>query len=220
VTSLGPLTPTNITVTGIQPLDQVIGIGQDIIFNNITITGVAPQLIGAQVSTQVPNQLSLKFLNSISGAAPFTVTAISTDTWLLPMIRYNCEAPMTVYPATMPVGVIGPNTCTEIGVTVTGITVSCAVFVSKPSFTTGIAVLGMRVSSVAAAGSTIGITLGNPTNASVVVPNEIYTVAAFKPQFGVGHYVQQMVSPLNVQSVALTNEMRNTLAGVGLFQGF
>jgi hypothetical protein len=219
VTSLGPLTPSNITVTGLQQTDQVIGIGQNIIFNNITITGSAPQLIGAQVSAQVPNQLSLKFMNQQSAAAPITTTAISTDTWLIPLLRQNCEAPMTIYPASFAGANIGPNTCTEIAVTVTGITVSSAVFVSKPSFTTGVGVLGYRVSSALAAGSIIGITFGNPTNATVAVPAETYTVAAFKPYVGVGHYMQQMVSPLNVQAVYLSNEMRNALAGVQLIAG-
>jgi hypothetical protein len=161
----------------------------------------------------------LKFLNANTTPAMIVVTAISTDTWLIPMLRQQCEAPMTIYPATFPGANIGPNTCTEIGVTVTGITVSSAVFVSKPSFTTGVAVLGYRVSAAATAGSTIGITFGNPTNATVAVPAETYSVAAFRPYVGVGHYMQQMVSPLNVQAVQLSNEMRNTLAGMQLFAG-
>lgn len=216
VTGAGPLTATNITVTGVQNSDQVIGIGQNILMNASTVTGDKPILIGAQVSTQVPNQVQLKFLNAVT---PSTITAISTDTWLVPMLRQNCEAPMTVYPATVTTANIGPFTCTEIGVTVTGITVSCAILVSKPSFTSGIGVLGYRVSSVAATGSTVGITFGNPTSATIAIPTETYSVAAFKPYIGVGHYVQQMISPLNVQSVALTNEMRNTLAGMGIFAG-
>lgn len=219
VTAAGPLTPSLITVTGVQQTDQVIGIGQNIINNAVTVTGSAPQLIAAQVSTQVPNQLNLKFLNANTTPAMIVVTAISTDTWLIPMLRQNCEAPATIYPATVPATNIGPNTCTEIGVTVTGITVSSAVFVSKPSFTTGIGILGYRVSSAGAAGSTIGITFGNPTSATVGIPAETYTVAAFKPYVGVGHYVQQMIGPLNVQNVQLTNEIRNTLAGTGFFAG-
>lgn len=220
-TLAGSGTQSLVTVTGIQNSDQVIGVGQNILMNATTVTaGNTVMLQSAQVSTQVPNQLYLRFARGGDGISQAAITALSTDTWLIPMLRQNCEAPMTVYPATVAGANIGPNTCTEIGVTVTGITVSCAVFVSKPSFTTGVGVLGYRVSSVAAAGSTIGITFGNPTNATVAIPTETYTVAAFKPFVGVGHYVQQMMSPLNVQNVALTNEMRNTLAGVGLFQGF
>lgn len=219
VTGSAAITSNLVTVTGVQQTDVVMGVGQNILINATTITsGNSIPLIGAQVSTQVPNQMYLRFVNTQTSAVP--ITAISTDTWLIPMMRMNCEAPMTVYPATVASATIGPNTCTEIGVTVTGITVSCAVLVSKPSFTTGVAVLGYRVSAAATAGSTIGITFGNPTNASVAIPAETYLVGAFKPQFGVGHYVQQLVSPLNVQSVYLTNEMRNTLAGTQLFQGF
>ncbi len=220
VTAGGGLTQTLITVTGLQQTDQVAGIGQNILFNATTVTANnSVQLVGAQVSTQVPNQLYLRFATWVSATLVANITANSTDTWLIPLMRQNNEAPMTVYPATMPATTIGPNTCTEIGVTVTGLTVSSAVFVSKPSFTTGIGVLGYRVSSALAAGSIVGITFGNPTSASIVVPSETYTVAAFRPYIGVGHYWQQMISPLNVQNVMLTNEMRNTLAGMGIFAG-
>ncbi len=218
VTGGGPVTSSLITVTGVQSTDQVIGIGQDILSNASTVTaGNSVQLIGAQVSAAVNNQMYLRFVNTLSGAS---VTALSTDTWLIPMIRQGCEAPMTVYPATVPGFNLGPNTSTEIGVTVTGITVSCAIFVSKPSFTSGVGIVGQRVSAAAVSGSTIGITFGNPTAATIAVPTETYQVGAFKPLFGVGHYVQQMVSPLNVQAVYLTNEMRNALAGTQFIQGF
>lgn len=220
VTGGGPLTQSIITVTGVNPTDVVLGIGQNILFNATTITaGNSVQLIGAQVSTSVPNQMYLRFLNINNSAGATGITAVSTDTWLIPMLRMNCEAPMVVYPATVPATTIGPNTCTEIGVTVTGITVSCAVFVSKPSFTTGIGVLGYRVSAAATAGSTIGITFGNPTSASIAIPAETYSVGAFNPQFGVGHYVEQLVSPLNVQNVYLSNEIRQALDGMNLIGG-
>lgn len=213
-------TQSLVTVTGVQQTDQVIGVGQNILFNASTVTaGNSVQLQNAQVSSQVPNQIYLRFARGGDGLSQAAVTALSTDTWLIPMLRQNCEAPVTLYPATVASATIGPNTCTEIGVTVTGITVSCAVLVNRPSNVTGVAILGYRVSSAATTGSTIGITFGNPTNASVVIPTETYTVAAFKPFVGVGHYVQQMVSPLNVQGVQLTNEMRNTLAGTQLFAG-
>ncbi len=161
----------------------------------------------------------LCFLNPNTTSATNPITANSTDTWLIQMMRQNCEAPVTLYPASVVSATIGPNTCTEISVTVTGITVSCAVLVNKPSFTTGLAILGYRVSSAAASGSIIGITFGNPTSVSAVIPAEIYTVAAFKPFIGVGHYAQQMIGPLNVQSVALTNELRNALTGIGMIAG-
>jgi len=215
------ITSSLITVTGVNTFDQVVGTGMNIISNASTLTaGNTIQLAGVKVSNAVANQMYLQFTRGGDPLSTGPITAISTDTWLIPMLRMNCEAPMTVFPATVASTTIGPNTCTEVAVTVTGITVSCAVFASKPSFTTGIAVLGYRVSAAATTGSVIGITFGNPTSASVTIPTETYQVAAFQPLFGVGHYVQQMISPLNVQNVYLTNEMRNTLAGVGLFQGF
>jgi hypothetical protein len=210
----GALTPALVTVTGIGAFDRVIGIGQ----NTIAMTAATSvALLTARVSSAVANTLNLTFGNLNTNSAG--ITANSTDTWTIPIFRQNNEAPVTLYPASFAGATIGPNTCTEVGVTVTGITVSCAVFVSKPSFTSGIGILGYRVSAAATTGSTIGITFGNPTSASIAVPAETYTVAAFKPLFGVGHYTEQMISPLSVQGVALTNEMRNALAGMALIAG-
>jgi hypothetical protein len=208
----GALTPAAITVTGINKDDIVIGQGQNVI-QMTAANSVA--LVEARVSAQVANTLQFTFGNLNTNSA--NITALSTDTWQIPMIRPNCDAPMTLYSATMPATTIGPNTCTEVPVTVTGLTVSCAVLAQKPSFTSGVTILGYRVS--AAATSIVGITFGNPTNASVTLPAETYTVAAFKPLLGTGHHIQQLVSPLTVQGLALTNEMRNVLAGTNLMAG-
>ena len=199
-------------VTGINSTDMVVGTGQNVLPDQ-------PQLFlaGARVSANSSNYMQLGFVNMTVSTTP--VTANSTDTYIIPVARPDMEAPMTLYQVPVAATTIGPNTCTEIGVTVTGITVSCAVHVTKPTATAGLGILGYRVSQAGAAGSTIGITFGNPTSASISVPAETYTVAAFKPLFGVGHYTQQMVSPYSVAGVQLLNELRNALAGTGFIAG-
>lgn len=209
----GSIATVPVTVTGINQFDQAIGTGQSI---KPPLSQVA--LVGAQVSSAVANIIGLQFMTL--SAAGGTGTATSTDTYLIPMLRQNLEAPLTVYPGTFPGATIGPNTTTEVAVTVTGITVSCAVLVSKPSYTSGATITGYRVSAAATTGSIVGITFSNPSSVSVVLPSETYQIGAFKPLLGQGHYTEQLISQINVNAVALSNEMRNTLAGVNLFQGF
>ena len=112
---------------------------------------------------------------------------------------------------------IGPNSVTEVAATVTGITVSSAILVQKPSFTTGLTVVGSRVT--AASLGQIAIAIANPTANTLTLPSETYIVAAFAPVFGTGHHVAQLVAPMGVQGIALTNEMRNALAGTGFIAG-
>ena len=65
----------------------------------------------------------------------------------------------------------------------------------------------------------MAVNIANPTSVSVTLPAETYLVGAIKPLLGTGHYIQQQVAPLGVRGIALTNEMRNVLAGTGLMAG-
>ncbi|MDO8682399.1 MAG: hypothetical protein Q7N50_02825, partial [Armatimonadota bacterium] len=75
--------------------------------------------------------------------------------------------------------------------------------------------VGYRVS----AANVIGVSFINATAVSVTPPTETYLVAHFQPLLGIGHWASQMVSPLAVQGVALTNEMQAVLSGTGLMAG-
>jgi hypothetical protein len=206
----GALTPNAVNVTGINASDVVIGVGQNI---EAMAAGNSVFLARAQVSAA--NVLSLTFGNLNTNSA--NITALSTDTWLIPIMRPNADAPMTIYQATVTSVVIGPNTISQVPITVPGLTVTSAVLVQKPSFTTGIAVVGASVTN--AGSSIVSVLFANPTSNSVTIPTETYLVGAFKPVLGSGHYIEQLVSPWGVQGIALTNEMRNALAGTGFIAG-
>lgn len=209
-TAAGPLTPQSIKITGINPDDLVLGVGQ----NTIPLTAANQYLIPTVRVSSVANTLQYAVLTSNSAA---NVTALSTDTIMVPIMRPNSDAPMTILPVTVPTATIAANSVTEIAATVTGLTVTSAILVQKPSFTTGITVMGSRVT--AASLGQIAIAIANPTNAAITLPAETWLLGQFRPIFGSGHHVAQLVAPMSIQGVALTNEMRNVLAGTGLMKG-
>lgn len=210
VTSGGGNTPLSVKVTGINTDDLVLGTGQ----NTIPLTAANQIFLGEARVSSVVNTMQLSFVNTNSA---LTITALSTDTWMIPIMRPNGDAPMTILPATVVSAQIGPNSVTEVAATVTGITVSGAILVQKPTFTSGLTVMGSRVT--AASLGQIAIAIANPTTATLTLPAETYLVAQFRPGIGSGHHIAQLVAPMGVQGVALTNEMRNVLAGTGLMKG-
>lgn len=207
----GALTPASVNVTGINASDFVVGVGQ-----NVEAMSAATSVALVKAYVSAANILSLTFLNANTNSA--SITALSTDTWMIPILRPNADAPMTIYNATVTSVAIGPNTISQVPITVPGLTVTSAVLVQKPSFTTGIAIVGASVTN--AGTSIVSVLMANPTSNTIVTPTETYLVGAFKPVLGTGHYIQQLVAPVGVQGIALTNEMRNVLAGTGLMQGF
>ncbi len=210
VTSGGGNTPASIKVTGINTDDLVIGVGQ----NTIPMTAANQIFLGEARVSSVVNTLQLSFVNTNSA---LTITALSTDTWMIPIMRPNLDAPATLLSATVVSAVIAPNSVTELPATVTGLTVSSAILVQKPSFTSGLTVMGSRVT--AASLGQIAIAIANPTQVTLTLPAETYLVAQFRPVLGTGHHVAQLVAPVGVQGIALTNEMRNALAGTGFIKG-
>lgn len=210
VTSGGGNTPASVKVTGINVDDLVIGVGQ----NTIPMTAANQIFLPEVRVSSVANTLQLSFVNTNSA---LTITALSTDTWMIPIMRPSLAAPAVLLSATVVGANIAPNSVTELAATVTGLTVSSAILVQKPSFTTGLTVVGSRVT--AASLGQIAISIANPTATTLALPSETYTVAAFQPILGSGHHVAQLVAPMSVQGLALTNEMRNVLAGTGLMKG-
>lgn len=210
VTSGGGNTPLSVKVTGINVDDLVIGVGQ----NTIPMTAANQIFLPEVRVSSVINTMQFSFVNTNSA---LTITALSTDTWMIPVMRPNLVAPVTLLAATVVGAVIAPNSVTEIGATVTGLTVSSAILAQKPSFTTGLTVVGSRIT--AATLGQIAIAIANPTTATLTLPSETYVIAAATPVLGTGHHVAQLVAPMSVQGLALTNEMRNALAGTGFIAG-
>lgn len=209
-TAAGPLTAQSIKVTGINVDDLVLGVGQ----NTIPLTTANQYLIAPVRVSSVINTLQYSVVLTNSAG---NITALSTDTVMIPIMRPNMVAPGVLLPATVVGANIAPNSVTEIAATVTGITVTSAILVQKPSFTTGLTVVGSRLT--AASLGQIAIAIANPTSTTLTLPSETYSVAAFAPVFGTGHHVAQLVAPVGVQGIALTNEMRNVLAGTQLMAG-
>lgn len=210
VTSGGGNTPLSVKVTGINVDDLVVGVGQ-----NIIPMTAANQIFLPEVRvSSVINTMQFSFVNTNSA---LTITALSTDTWMIPIMRPSLSAPGVLLPVTVASATIAANSVTEIAATVTGLTVTSAILIQKPSFTTGLTVVGSRVT--AASLGQIAIQIANPTTAAVTLPAETYTLAAFTPILGSGHHVAQLVAPVGVQGIALTNEMRNALAGTSFIKG-
>lgn len=210
VTSGGGNTPLSVKVTGINVDDLVIGTGQ----NTIPMTAANQVFLPEVRVSSVVNTLQFSFVNTNSA---LTITALSTDTWMIPIMRPNLSAPGILLPATVVTAQISPNSVAEVGATVTGLTVSSTILVQKPSFTSGLTVVGSRVT--AASLGQIAIAIANPTSNTLTLPSETYVVAAMQPVFGSGHHVAQLVAPVGVQGIALTNELRNALAGTGFIAG-
>jgi len=69
------------------------------------------------------------------------------------------------------------NTTQEVDVTVNGVLVGDWVFVNKPSHSTGIGILNVRVKSA----NTVSITYGNLTGSGVDPASETYSLLIIRP---------------------------------------
>ena len=213
------VTSMTIAVTGIRNTDIFIGGGTKEHRSGEGSGNVASQsendrvhLLSARVSAAP--LCALDFVHNVSNSG---VSGMSvSDTWIMQMYRQANDAPCTLYNVAFSPNAVAPFLTGESSLTIAGLTVSTVVHVTKPSFTSGIGIVGYRVS----AASVVGVTFINATAATITPPTETYIVANFQPVLGgQGHWIAQLASPLSVQSVNLTNEIRNTLAGMGIFQG-
>lgn len=71
---------------------------------------------------------------------------------------------------------VNANTTSEQTVTVTGLTTSDIVFINKPSHTTGLGIVNVRVS----AANTLAVTFGNFTAAPIDAASETYKLVAVR----------------------------------------
>jgi hypothetical protein len=203
------VTAQMIGVTGVNASDKVLGTGEHHALDQPGLT-----LISARVSAA--DVVAMAWLNSTTAVGAQTrLTPGPNDTYRLNLLRPSNRAPMTIFRVSLAPTAVGVSAATEQSFTVTGLPNPSVVFVSKPTFTSGIGIVNYRCS----AADTLGITFCNPTAASITPPTETYVIASFGPVFGRGHYVEHMVSPLAVSGVALSNEMRDALAGLGLIAG-
>jgi len=123
---------------------------------------------------------------------------------------------MQVFSASLSPTIVGPQTTSEQGFTVTGLLAGTAVIVNCQSPTPNLAILGCRVS----AANVLAINFANPTTASITPPTATYLVAAFHTLIGTaGSNVYQAIDMESVDNIDLTNELRATLTGNSMIAG-
>lgn len=204
-TITGPtVTTVTISVTGMAITDQCLAVGKP-----------TPQIdlayLGARVSAA--NLLELTVLGG--GNVNSQSTPIAGELVSVPFIRPQTNNPLVVQTVTLTPTVIGALTTTEISFSVSNITVSTCVWVNKPSYTSGLGVVGCRAVST----NVIGITYVNNTSVSITPPAEAYVIGNFPTPVGVGHQIQQQIQTNAQQNYQLTNELRNALTALGFISG-
>lgn len=204
VTTISGVTTRTIAVTGFAVTDDPISIQRTLSQQDLALVGV---------NVNAANQLALTYVNTGQTASPVTPTA--GETYVIPFVRPNPAQPLVVNSVTLTPTVVGALTTAEIQFAVSNITVSTVVWVNKPTFTSGIGIVGMRAVST----NVIGITYVNNTAVSITPPSETYLVGNFPIILGAGHQVQQQIVSGLQQNFDLTNEVRSVLVSLGIMAG-
>lgn len=196
------ITTVAITVTGLAASDLVLGVQKPAAQINLGI-------MGGRVSAV--NVLEVTY----QSAGLVSTTPTAGELYTVPLLRVAPANPLVLQQVTLTPTIVGALTTAEVSFAVSNITVSSVIWVNKPSYTSGLGIVGARVVS----GNVIGITYVNSTTASITPPAESYLIGNFPTAVGVGHQLIQNVQTGYVANVAVTNEMRATLAGLNMFQG-
>lgn len=204
VATISGITTRSITVTGFATSDDPIGIQRTLSSQDLAAIGVVVPAV---------NTLNITYANTGQTASPVTPT--QGETYVVPFVRPNPPSPLIVQAVTLTPTVVGALTTAEVTFAVSNITVSTVVWVNKPSFTSGIGVVGMRAVST----NVIGITYVNNTAVSITPPVETYLVGNFPTILGSGHRVEQQVMTALQQNADLTTEIRAVLVGMGIMAG-
>jgi hypothetical protein len=198
------------SVNGILLTDTVAGVSKPTV-------QASSGVVGARVSAL--NVISLA-MGQWAGAS--AVTATSSEVYLATVIRQAPLNPVMIYNSLLAATTCAATTSIEATTTVTGLVVSSAVAVNKPTLTAGILVTGARVS----AANTLAVTYTNLTGASINVPAETYAIANVQLQTAssgvtstAGLFVSQTYYPALQQSMVLANALRSALVGMNLIQG-
>lgn len=193
------------TLTGILATDMVTGIFKPT--PQATATNIATPIYGIPTA----NTLTPYFLGTGSGSTP-----TASEVYGIRTVRLNPAAPLLNYSQSLTPTSVAAATTAEQTFTVTGLVAGTPVWVNKPSCTTGIAIVGVRVSAV----NTLAITFANMTSAAIVPPIETYTIGNFQvPLPGAGNCVYQSVSPVITGLANLSNSSRTALVSTGLIAG-
>lgn len=197
------VTEQTITVSTILATDFVFGVSKPTAQGNF---GIAGYRISAA------NTLALAL-----GAGTVTgVTPTSSEIYNALIYRQAPLPPLTVLTATVaPVAIAGATTV-EQAFSVTPVPTTAMVWVNKPSFTTGLGIVGCRVSGTGA----VAITFANAlTSVTVTPPSEVYTFGVIQPLPNGGSNCLMQVSQGQIGTQALANELRASLVNIGMITG-
>ena len=181
------------------------------------ITGIYKPTAQAAASAGIPfavisaaNTLALYYLSQA------TWTPTSGEVYGVRTARLNPVAPLLLYTQNLAPTSVASSTTAEQTFTVSGLVASSAVWVNKPSFQPGLAIVGCRVSAV----NTLAINYLNTTSAAIVPTQEVYTIGNFQvPNPGAGNVVYQTASPIVNSLGNFANAARTALVTEGLIAG-
>jgi hypothetical protein len=155
-----------------------------------------------------------------------TVTTPAAGTFTYNVMKSSALPPCQIYNVLLTPASVAANTVAEqVFAMPTGFIgpASVAVGVNKPTVTSGIAIGGARIQT---ANANVGINFVNTSNAAIIPPAEVYTIAVFNsynPVLGgaianAGSCVQQAI-PTHTQKDMLMNEIQNMLVANGMIYG-
>ena len=192
---------TSNTLTGLATTDSIVSIYKPTIQAAATSSGVPVAIISAA------NTLGLYYQSTGSW------TPTSSEVYGVRTTKIAPVAPLGIYNPSLAPASVAANTCAEQTFTVTGLISASAVWINKPSWTSGLAILGVRISAT----NTLAINFANLTSSAIVPPAESYLVGNFQaPLPGAGNVVYQTVMPTLVQLGNLANSLRSALGSSGI----
>jgi hypothetical protein len=204
VNTITGVTTRTIAVTGFAVSDDTLAIQRTLSQQDLALVGV---------NVNAANQLALTYVNTGQTASPVTPTP--GETYVITMQRPQLPQPLVIQSVALTPTIIGALTTTELTFAVSNITVSTVVWANKPTFTSGLGVVGMRAVST----NVIGITYINNTTASITPPAETYLVGNFPTILGAGHRIEQQVMSAPQTGFDLTAEIRTALVNMGIIAG-
>lgn len=167
----------------------------------------------AQARISVPGTIGVTFGN----IGVVSVTPTQGECYSIALRRMNPRAPVLIYSQALnPVSVAG-NTSAEQTFTVTGLLVSSAVWVNKPSAQAGLGIGGVRVSAV----NTLAINFVNTTGTTIQpTQGETYIIGNFQDaQPTAGNSLTKAAVQVNQSQSVLSNAHRAALVNLGLESG-
>lgn len=193
------------TLTGLLATDSVVGIFKPT--PQAAATNVATPIYGIPTA----NTLTLYYLGTGTGGTP-----TASEVYTIKTTRLNPVAPLLLYTPSIAPASVAANTTAEQTFTVTGLISGTPVWINKPSFTSGLGIVGVRVSAT----NTLAITYANVTGSAIVPPTETYIVGNFQtPAPGNGNSVFQTVSSTFDRLGTLANAIRSALVSLGAIAG-